>query len=269
MDNKNPAAKIITLLTDFGTVDPYAGIMKGVMVSICPGLSLIDLTHEVPPQEVRTAAWHIAGAYGYFPQGTVHLAVVDPGVGSARKPIVVCAGGYYFVGPDNGIFSAIYSAVSSFEAYELSVEEYFLSRISRTFHGRDIFAPVAAHLACGVDPNKLGKQLSHVERLTLNRPELEGTVLSAEVMVIDRFGNVITNITRGDFASFAGEKQFIIEAEGRQPFGLRSTYTEAKPGELIALFGSTDNLEISLNQGNAAEKLQARPGTKIRILRTD
>ena len=183
--------RAITLLTDFGTADYFVGAMKGAILSINPQAVIVDITHEIPAQDVAAGAFTLLAAFDTFPEGTVHVAVVDPGVGSERRPIVVSAGNHLFVGPDNGIFTYIYERDSSFEAVHITDEKYFRNPVSTTFHGRDIFAPVAAALSTGSDPAALGPQILDPIRLFKS--------MEPQIIHIDRFGNLITNITRDQF----------------------------------------------------------------------
>jgi S-adenosylmethionine hydrolase len=217
-------APVITLLTDFGHLDPYAGIMKGVILGICPEARIVDLTHDVIPYQIAQAAFLLEQSWRYFPAGTIHVAVVDPGVGTARRPLLVEAGGHYFIGPDNGV-------LPEGEAFEILVDS---APASRTFHGRDVFAPAAARLAMG---EKRVKPVSDPVRITLER----GTVLH-----IDRFGNVITNLRPGT------EKRV-------------ATYAEGPPGELFVIEGSSGYLEIALNRGSAAERLGIGVGSVLPV----
>ena len=187
---------VITLLTDFGVADYFVGSVKGVILSLNPQARIVDLTHEIPAQDIEAAAFTLLAAYKSFPKGTVHVAVVDPGVGSTRRGIAVVAADQFFVGPDNGIFSYIYERESKFSVYELSNEEFFREPVSPTFHGRDIFAPVAAALSNGVKPAKLGPRVTDPVKLAPLTPEVRDSRILARIIHIDRFGNCVTNITR-------------------------------------------------------------------------
>jgi S-adenosylmethionine hydrolase len=255
---KNP---IVTLLTDFGTKDNFVGSMKGVVLGICPNAQLVDLTHEVPPQDITTGAFLLKTSMAYFPKGTVHLAVVDPGVGSARKAIAVKSRGQYFVGPDNGLFAAALRDWGFEAAVELTEKKYHLPKRSQTFHGRDLFSPVAAHLAKGVLFSKLGKSLDQLVpgTLPLPRPIKEG--FEGEVLWIDHFGNLVTNFgNRTLSVSFRlkiGKK--IIAKVGQH-------YAQVKKGELVVLGGSSGYLEVSVNQGRADALLKAKIGDKVSVI---
>ena len=274
--------KIIALLTDFGVRDAYVGIMKGVMAGISPDVRLIDITHNVDPQHVRQAAFILRNSYHYFPKGTVFLAVVDPGVGSMRKPIAACAGGYAFVGPDNGVLTYTLDLLGKADSVELQNTKYWLPEVSQTFHGRDIFAPVAAHLVEGVSLHELGDPLSHITRLP--RPELtiQGKRVVGEVMHIDHFGNIITSIgylywteeerliLRPAFNDQSPEiliesTNSLVRVHGQTIYTVRAAYGDAMRGDWLALVGSNGYLEIAVNQGNAAERLDVIVGDQVEL----
>lgn len=236
---------VITLLTDFGTADYYVGAVKGAILSVNPDAVIVDITHEVPAQDIETGAFLLLAAYKTFPRGTVHVAVVDPGVGSTRRPIIVSAGDQFFVGPDNGIFSYIEPPHRTFH---VTAEKYFRPDPSSTFHGRDIFAPVAAALSTGVSPEQFGLEINDVVKL----PSLETPL---RIIHIDRFGNCVTNIT--------GEKFEGLTLNGRTISVLRNFYGEAPVGEIFAIWGSAGFLEISMNGGSAAQVLSAKRGDPI------
>ena len=254
---------IITLLTDFGTKNHYVGILKGVILGINRSARIIDLSHEVPSQDVRGAAYILGTSYRYFPQGTIHCAVVDPGVGSPRYGLVVKAGDYLFVGPDNGLFTMVYDLEKDVEVYKIIESTHTLSEISSTFHGRDIFAPVAAHLSLGVSCSELGKMITGPVRIHTLRPVLKGSILEGTVVYVDRFGNLITNITCTDMDKFVEQGRFEIVADDVILDTVSRTYFEAPRGTIIALFGSSDNLELSAVMGSAARMLHLGVGDKI------
>jgi S-adenosyl-L-methionine hydrolase (adenosine-forming) len=234
--------KIITLLTDFGHLDPYVGIMKGVILGICPRARIIDLTHEVVPYEIPQAAFLLQQSWPWFPKGTIHVVVVDPGVGTARRPILVEAAGHRFIGPDNGVFSMLDPS---------QVIEIKGLTASKTFHGRDLFAPTAARLANGNKSARLGKRIDDHLRLTFHEPTRTGRrIWAGSVLHIDRFGNIITNLRAADFPP---ETQCRIGFETVQRRA--STYAEVPPGELFLIEGSSGYLEIALNQASAAKRL--------------
>lgn len=245
----------ITLLTDFGTADYFVGAMKGVILSINPQVVIADITHEIPAQDVAAGAFTLLAAYEAFPAGTIHVAVVDPGVGSTRRPIVVSAGEHLFVGPDNGIFTYIYDRHSSFTVFHITDTKYFRHPVSNTFHGRDIFAPVAAALSTGVDASSLGPRISNPVRLS--RP------ISPQIIHIDRFGNLITNITRDQFTP-----GMQLSVNGTVISAFRNFFGEnvGEPSEPFAIWGSAGLLEIAVNGGSAAELIAVRRGANITLV---
>jgi len=260
---------IITLLSDFGVKDPYAAEMKAVILSICPKARLVDLSHEIEKFNIRMGAFVLASAAPYFPKGTIHVAVVDPGVGTKRRPILVETNDAFYVGPDNGLLLLAAQKQQISHVYIITNPRYMLSRVSKTFHGRDIFAPVAAHLASGLDPSDLGSEIHDYAIPGFTKPKSTKNALLGEVLHIDDFGNIITNISAEDFSRTQIEEGFA--------FGLRlkdkvitlrfsSTYGEAQVGRPLALIGSHDFLEISLNQGNASKKFKAKVGDTVTVL---
>lgn len=259
-------ATIITLTTDFGTADGYVGAMKGVILGIHPETVLVDLSHEIEPQNVRQAAFVLHVAAPYFPPGTIHLAVVDPGVGSPRRAIAVQTPRAILVGPDNGLFSffLVEQPGVSPVIVHLSRPEYWLPAPSHTFHGRDIFAPVAAHLARGVPLTDLGDPIADPVIFPIPQPKMQpdGSLI-AHVLHIDRFGNLITNVrAAGPMAPLLG-LETVIEMAGRRIVGVHQTYSNVPIGELVAYLGSSGYLEIAIRQGNAAAVLGVETGQKL------
>jgi len=244
---------IVTLLTDFGLKDPYVAMMKGVILSIHPGARIVDVTHHIPPGDIRHAAHTVKETYPYFPEGTVHVAVVDPGVGTERRAIGLCARSHFFVGPDNGIFWPIIETIPDATIVHLSKPCYFLPEVSRTFHGRDIFAPVAAHLSRGADLLDMGPVIHDPIPLMLPIPRQEGEFLHGEIVRVDRFGNLITNIRCEDVGAFARNHRVAISIGDLRMEGIRQTYGQAPRGEPLALFDSSGHLEIAVNSGRAAD----------------
>ena len=262
---------VITLLTDFGTRDPYMGIMKGVILGIDPAARLVDLTHEVAPGDAAGAGFILSTAWRWFPEGTVHLAVVDPGVGSERKPMAALADGHYFIGPDNGLFTAILDGAASVQTRELADERYRLEPVSRTFHGRDIFAPAAAWLSRGIPWEDLGPELTSPvrgDRLPQASGPVDGEV-RGQVVMADIFGNLITNIPGRFAAQLApgGEPLALAWEGGGVVSRLVGTYAEAPPGTTVLLVGSSGYLEISVNRGSAAERTGVEGGDTVRLRR--
>lgn len=283
-------ARLITLTTDFGTADGYVGAMKGVILGIVPNARLVDISHEIAPQNVRQAAYVLYSTYLFFPPRTVHLVVVDPGVGSARRPIALRTPAGTFVGPDNGVFSYVRACEPDELLVELAEPRYRLPRVSHTFHGRDIFAPAAAHLAAGVPITALGPLVR--DPVTFPRPRLEVAPdsVTGEVLHADRFGNVVTSIGHlmwrgdelvldpafqeagdrgrevggGEHVCFkAGEATVLVA--GQEIAGVRRTYAEIEPGETLALVGSAGHLEIAVREGNAARRLGLCPGDAVML----
>ena len=260
---------VIALLTDFGTRDHYAGTMKGVALGICPDATLVDITHDIPPHDVLAGALELAAAYRYFPPGTIFLTVVDPGVGSARRGIAAEAGDYRFVAPDNGVLTVVLDETPAKKVVELTERRYARPTVSRTFEGRDRFAPAAAWLAKGIDLGALGRPGRQRAAARDSRGRRSPTEsLDGEVLRVDRFGNLITNIDRRTFEKFAAGGALTIGIGDRQVSRVVSTYADADSGELTALFGSSDHLELAVNGGSAAAALAAGRGARVRVARS-
>jgi hypothetical protein len=260
------ALPTIAFLTDFGTRDHYVGAMKGAALTVCPDAILVDITHEIPPQDVLGGAVALAAAFRYFPPGTIFIAVVDPGVGSARRGIAAAAADYRFVAPDNGLLTLVFQQAPPDVVVVLANPDYARAEISRTFEGRDRFAPAAAWLAAGTALEELGPRVSSWESLAIPVAESTRDALRGEVLVTDRFGNLITNIGGGLVTTFVGDEAATV-AVGRHRARLVNTYAEAEPGELCALIGSSDRLEIAVNAGNAAERTGAARGAGVVVTR--
>jgi S-adenosylmethionine hydrolase len=259
---------VIALLTDFGTRDYYVGAMRGVVLGICPDATLVDITHDVPPQDIATAALELGAAYTYFPSGTVFLCVVDPGVGSSRKALAADAGGYKFVAPDNGLLSSVFSQTPPTRVVELTETKYARPTVSRTFEGRDRFAPAAAWLGMGVELTALGPSLSLWQTLSMPTPREENGQLCGVVVRVDHFGNLVTNIDRRHFDRLVAGRPFQIVVAERAVPRLVSTYAEGDAGSTCALFGSTDHLEIATSGGSAADRLGLTRGAPV-VVRFD
>jgi S-adenosylmethionine hydrolase len=264
-----PAKPIITLLTDFGWGDGYIGAMKGVILKINPDCRIVDLAHEIPPHDVMGAALVLNQTYSYFPQVTIHVVVVDPGVGGWRRPLVLETGAYRFVGPDNGCFTFVLKRQKEIKAYELTEERFHLPRVSHTFHGRDIFAPVAAHLSAGVSTAAMGPpiDITDLTSLAIPDPIAEGKTLHGEVIGVDSFGNLVTNISQEILGVLALNEVVEIEIGGEQIKGLKPSYEEGKRGEVIALWGSAGLLEISLKEQSLHRERGWGRGEHVRIRR--
>ena len=277
------SAPIITLTTDFGTADSFVGAMKGVIHGINPDATLVDITHDVPPQDVAAGAFTFAVACGYFPEGTIHVLVVDPGVGTARRPLVVTSPDASFVCPDNGILSYVYASGTAaqqrqrrrdgelfapeqvalppgWQAFHLTNAHYWRHPVSSTFHGRDLFAPVAAHLSRGERPDTMGEPVDLVTAITVPKPTLHDGHIEGCVLHVDHFGNLITNIEAG---MLPVETRIMIEVAGRKLHGLASSYQEGTP--LVAIVGSHGYLEIAAANGNAAEMLGMGRGGEVSV----
>lgn len=254
---------VITLLTDFGTADYFVAAVKGVILTSNPRISIIDITHEIPPQDIESAAFTLLTCYRDFPAETIHVAVVDPGVGSSRRPIVVKAGSYYFVGPDNGLFSYVYDNETSHETFHVTANEYFRQPVSPSFHGRDVFAPVAAALSKGIEPAALGPQITDEVRLAPLSPvkEKDGKVIG-RIIHIDRFGNCITNFTPADMPA---SNQLELLVNGQLVRTVRGFFTDEhlSKDELFAIWGSAGFLELSINGRSAATHLGAKRGDAV------
>jgi S-adenosyl-L-methionine hydrolase (adenosine-forming) len=261
---------VVALLTDFGNRDHYAGTMKAVILSICPEATLVDITHDVPPHDVLTASLELAASYKFFPVGTVFLVVVDPGVGSARRPLAAEAGDYRFVAPDNGVLSAVFKDLPPRRVVELSERRFARPTVSHTFEGRDRFAPAAAWLAKGTELKALGRTLNEYLRLLIPDPVSTDAEVRGEVLRVDRFGNLITNIDRRSFDHLGrtGDMKLEIRAGDHLVGRMVSTYAEIMPDEVCSLFGSTEHLEIAAHASSAAETLHLGRGATVTVIRT-
>jgi S-adenosylmethionine hydrolase len=260
------ARPVVALLTDFGTADHYVGAMKGVVLTLAPETTLVDITHDVPPHDVLTGALELGASYRFFPPGTIFVVVVDPGVGAARRGIAVEAGDYRFVAPDNGVLTMVLRDLKPKRIVELTERRYARATVSRTFEGRDRFAPAAAWLAKGVEVNALGRPLAAVAQLAIPVPDVLPGELSGEVLRVDRFGNLVTNIDRRQFEQFRGSANFRIEAAHHGIDQLVATYADVAVGAVCALFGSSEHLEIACNGQSAGERLGLGRGARVRVL---
>ena len=246
---------LITLLTDFGLEDPYVGMMKGVILTVNPGARIIDISHHVKAGSITRAAGMILESYPYFPEGTVHITVVDPGVGGNRRAIILMTQSHLFVGPDNGILWPIIDLHQDIKIIHITETKCFLPEVSNTFHGRDIFAPVAAHLSKGADPLEMGPTISDPVKLPLPASHQKGGALYGEVVSVDHFGNLITNIHRKEIEGFARGRTLVIWLQDLLIESMRGTYAECGKGEILSLFGSSGYLEIAVNLGRASDLL--------------
>jgi len=262
------AMPVITLLSDFGLKDPYVAEMKAVILSICSEARVVDISHEIEKFNIRTGAFVLASAAPYFPQGTIHVAVVDPGVGTKRRPLVIETGHCFYVGPDNGLLMLSAKREGICHVYTISNPRYMLHRVSRTFHGRDVFAPAAAHLARGCSASEFGPEVHDYVVPKFAKPRLRGDALLGEVLHIDDFGNVISNLSVKDLEKIGIREGSLLRVQLKGKLlrlKLCSAYGEVPAKTPLAIIGSTDFLEVSINQGNASEEFRAKMGDLIRI----
>ncbi|MGO8807695.1 MAG: S-adenosyl-l-methionine hydroxide adenosyltransferase family protein [Candidatus Bathyarchaeia archaeon] len=256
---------MITLTSDFGLRDPYVAEMKGVILTIAPNAVVVDITHEIEKFNVRAAAFALASSAPYFPDGTVHLAVVDPGVGTDRRAIVMQTKRGCFVGPDNGVLNLAAQSQGVQHVYQLSKQKFMMPKVSGTFHGRDIFAPAAAYLEKNVQPAEFGPEISDLVTPEFAKVKFSGGVLTGEVLDVDGFGNAITNITEKEVVCIEGKTVNVELTHASLKIRFGKAYAEATLHEPILLIGSHGFLEIALNQASAAEKLFLKAGDKIRV----
>jgi S-adenosyl-L-methionine hydrolase (adenosine-forming) len=257
---------IVTLTTDFGLNDHFVGALKGVILNIVPDANIVDICHTVQAFDILDGALALAQSYAYFPPRTVHLVVVDPGVGSARRPILATSEMHNFVAPDNGVLSLMYAREQRLSVRHITAEHYFLQPVSNTFHGRDIFAPVAAYLAKGVDQEKFGEEVSDYVRFNAPKPKpIDATSVRGVVLRVDRFGNLITNFTPQDAPALfqANVPPFKMVVGKREVTSMRTNYAEGAPGELFAIVGSMGFIEIAANRGSAAQITGAAKGSEV------
>lgn len=257
---------IITLTTDYGTGDHLVGTVKGVILKIQPEAQVVDINHSVVPYDVLDGALAIGSAYSYFPAKTVHIVVVDPGVGTPRRPILVSAGNQYFIAPDNGVLSLIFEREDPFVVRHINAEHYFLRPVSPTFHGRDVFAPVAAWLTKNWQTEAFGEVVEEFTRFALPRPKIQGNVLTGAVLRVDNFGNLMTNIVLGDLPeAMRGPGTIKMTVAGKPVGKLVGTFADGPQGEPVALVGSAGFLEIAINRKSASKSLGAGRGAEVII----
>jgi S-adenosyl-L-methionine hydrolase (adenosine-forming) len=261
IDNVN----IITLTTDFGVQDWFVGTMKGVILGIQPRAQLVDITHQIPPGDIMAGALALAAAFRYFPNGTVHLVVVDPGVGSARGALAAQTDCYKFVGPDNGVLSLALKQSRPRKIHRLESARYFLDDLSQTFHGRDLFAPVAAHLSRGVPVRALGRPVQEYARLLMPEPNMKGGRVLGVVVYVDRFGNAITNIPRAAVTDPDNTGWRVSVARQRRSFPVGQCYQCVGCGCPLGIWGSVGLLEVAVNGGSAADVLSLAKGDPVRL----
>jgi hypothetical protein len=256
---------VITLITDFGLQDGYVGVMKGVIAKINPSVNIIDISNNIEPQDIFQAAYALYSSYAYFPKGTIHVVVVDPGVGSKRKVLCLKTKDYLFIAPDNGVLSFIAAREESPSIREITNKKLFLPEISDTFHGRDIFAPTAAHLSKGFSYKDLGKRVSKIKEIDLPKPiRSPGGVLKGEIIYVDGFGNLITNINRDMIGRLREKSENLVIVVGRRKLNkISNSYADVGVGDVVAIFGSSGYLEISVNHGSARDGLNLKKGDKL------
>jgi S-adenosyl-L-methionine hydrolase (adenosine-forming) len=262
----NPS--LITLTTDFGLSDHFVGTMKGVMLNINPAARFVDISHHINSHDVFDGAFTLFQSYRYFPPDTIHMAVVDPGVGSVRRPIIARSGAYIFVAPDNGVLSLVYESEESVEVREITASHYFLSPVSHTFHGRDIFSPVAAWLSKGVELEKFGDVITDFVRFSSPKPKpVADRRFQGVVLKMDKFGNLITNFSSRQFPAFIEENApaFKLSIGQHEITKLSTSFTDGQPGELLAILGSSGFIEISTNRASAAKLVQAGRGAEVML----
>jgi S-adenosylmethionine hydrolase len=252
---------ILALLTDFGTKDYFTGAMKAAILAINENVHLVDITHDIEPQNIKSAGFNLRACYKDFLVGTIFVAVVDPGVGSARRAILVETEDYFFIAPDNGLLSFVFDEQEDFRVFELTNREFFAKNVSATFHGRDLFAPVAAHLSKGVKPSEFGGEITDFVRFKKSKPRRIGeNETEAEIIEIDRFGNLITNLKREDLP-----ERFVLEIGETKIDKLQRFFAESGRGEIFMIFGSAGFLEVAAFQDSAKNLLQAETGQKILV----
>jgi S-adenosyl-L-methionine hydrolase (adenosine-forming) len=257
---------IITLTTDYGTNDHLVGVLKGVILRIAPNATLVDISHHVSAYDLLDASLTIGFAYAYFPPRTIHLVVVDPGVGTDRRPILVSGEQQYFVAPDNGVLSLIYDREPAVTVRHITASHYFLNPVSNTFHGRDVFAPVAAWLAKTYQTEALGDEITDYTRFMLPRIKPDGSNLKGVVLRVDSFGNLLTNFAAGDVpAEILASGRIDLGVGAKQVTKVAQTFAEGAPGEAVAILGSSGFLEIAVNKGNAARVLGVSRGTEVTL----
>lgn len=258
---------LISLITDFGLKDNFVGVTKAVILKINPTAQIVDVCHEVKPQDIPQAAFLLKNSFRYFPSGTVHLVVVDPGVGSKRKKIIAQTKNYFFVGPDNGILSLALKDERPVKVIEITNKKYFLKPVSDTFHGRDVFAPVSAYVSKGEDIRKFGRTIKSFKVLELPAVKVTKHELTGEIIYIDRFGNLVSNIDRDTLENFIKNKKFRILIKNKTIDNLSHSYSEGTHQRPIALIDSFNYLEIAINSHSARDYLRADKGAKIKVIK--
>lgn len=256
---------MVTLLTDFGLEDEYVGVMKGVLLTINPSVTVVDLCHQIPAGDITQASWLLSWSWRYFPKGTIHLVVVDPGVGSTRRILCLLHEGQTFLAPDNGVLTTVIREAKKPKIYAVTNRRYALGKISHTFHGRDIFAPAAGYLSKGLAPHRLGPPVSSFKRLPLPVPLANRSSLKGQVIGIDRFGNALTNLPEIQVERLRRKGSLQIRLKGRTLRDVRSSYSAVGRGSPLAIIGSRGLLEIALNGGSAAQILRLKRGDSVEV----
>jgi S-adenosylmethionine hydrolase len=260
------ARPIITLTTDYGTDDHLVAVLKGVILSINPEVDIVDITHSVLAHDILDGALTLGMAYKHFPPKTIHVAVVDPGVGTARRPILVAGDQHYFVAPDNGVLSSVYDQSEALYVWHIVSEHYFRHPVSNTFHGRDIFAPVAAWLTKSWQTSAFGEPITDFVRFGIPKPRTSGNLLKGTVLRVDHFGNLVTNLTPELVPALLGaDGKVTIQIGNMQVCKVVQTFAEGPAGEVVAIVGSSGYLEISVNKGNASRTLAAGRGAEVTV----
>jgi hypothetical protein len=260
---------IISLITDFGTADHYVGTMKGVILNINPEVQLVDVCHLIPAYDIFKAAYALVQSYRFFPSDAIHLVVVDPGVGTARRPLLASTGQYKFVAPDNGVLSLVFEREESIEVRHITADHYFLNSVSNTFHGRDVFAPIAGWLSKGVEVAKFGEQITDYARFSPPKPErVSKSLVKGVILEVDTFGNLVTNLTPEDVSQLFSENPppFRIIINHQEITRLNLAYSMGRPSELFAIVGSSGFIEICTNRGSAAKMLKASRGVEVSLI---
>ena len=258
---------LITLTTDFGLNDHFVGTIKGILLGIAPDARIVDISHAVQAFDVLDGALTVSQAYSYFPSGTVHMVIVDPGVGTARRPILATTERHHFVAPDNGVLSMMYDREERLSVRHVTAEHYFLQPVSNTFHARDVFSPIAAYLAKGVDPDRFGNEITDFVRFAAPRAKVIDGTLRGVILKVDRFGNLITNITAQDAPTLfqAEPSAFTIQVGKREITQIRTAYGEGNPGEVFGILNSMGYLEIAANRAAAAQVLGVGKGGEVSV----
>jgi len=262
------ASPVVAMLSDFGSCGHYVGAMKGIVLGICPEATLVDIAHDLPAHDVKTASLELAACYGCFPSNTVFLVVVDPGVGSQRKGLAADTGDYQFVAPDNGVLTSVFLDQKPRRIVELSETRFARPNVSRTFEGRDRFAPAAAWLAKGVQLSALGPTVTDYTRVEIPSPSIGDSFVAGEIILVDRFGNLVTNIDQAAFDRIAERSAIRFEVESVRIERLVETYSEIGRDEVCALFGGTGRLEFAANSMSAADRLSLRRGAQVKVSRS-